>query len=67
MEYEAFKPVRRKTAQTIYEALKANPPEGCIRVDEPDGIGATGLDFGDAGYVLVQVEHAGEHERAAAA
>jgi 2C-methyl-D-erythritol 2,4-cyclodiphosphate synthase len=58
MEFETFKPRREQIARAIYETLTANPPEGAVAVHEPDSIGATGVDFGADGYVLVQVEDA---------
>lgn len=58
MDWETFRIRRAQIANDIYEALKAKPPKGCVGVHRPDDIGATGLSFGDSGYILIQVEDA---------
>lgn len=57
MDYEAFKLRRTKIAQSIFEHLKANPPEDVLEVHSPDDIGSVGLKYED-GYVLIYTENA---------
>lgn len=56
MEWETFRLRREQLALKIFETIQDSLPNGCKRIDRPDSIGAIGFDYGDEGYILLQIE-----------
>lgn len=56
MSFETFRLRRTQLAQKIYEKLRDDLPNGCVGIDSPDSIGSVGFDYGEEGYILLQVE-----------